>query len=201
MRDLNRLNAEGVGKSRGYAFVDFVQHEHALKCLKHLNNNPDIFTDEKRPIVEFSLENRAALNAKQKRLENFRANKQSKEKNEAMFKRTPKPQSFKPKIVKPVDGVSKAKSTAKPFPSHFGPKIRHKKRRPASDKEEKRTVKEKSQKQVEKRMKNDKKVKRMKNDQKVAPPKEKRVKNANEEKTSKVSIKNRHDETSTSSRH
>lgn len=47
MRDLKRLNAEGVGKSRGYAFVEFDQHEHALKCLKHLNNNPEVFSNEK----------------------------------------------------------------------------------------------------------------------------------------------------------
>lgn len=47
MRDLKRLNTDGVGKSRGFAFVEFVQHEHAYKCLKNLNNNPSTFSDEK----------------------------------------------------------------------------------------------------------------------------------------------------------
>lgn len=49
-----------------------------------------------------------------------------------MFKRTSK-SLFKPKIVKPVDGSSKLKSAMKPFPSHFGPKIRHKKRPQAAE--------------------------------------------------------------------
>jgi len=38
-----------------------------LKVLRHLNNNPAIFTDMKRPIVEFSLENRLALEAQAQR--------------------------------------------------------------------------------------------------------------------------------------
>ncbi|KAI8791659.1 RNA-binding protein 28 [Biomphalaria glabrata] len=73
MRDLNRLNSQGVGKSRGYAFCAFNKHEHALKALHHLNNNKEIFGDKKRPIVEFSLENRKALEIKQKRIEKSQA--------------------------------------------------------------------------------------------------------------------------------
>ncbi|KRX95430.1 RNA-binding protein 28, partial [Trichinella pseudospiralis] len=67
MRDLNRINSSGIAHSLGYAFVQFTEHEHALKCLKVLNNNPKIFTNEKRPIVEFSLENKAAVNLKNQR--------------------------------------------------------------------------------------------------------------------------------------
>ena len=43
--------------------------------FRKLNNNPEVFTNDQRPIVEFSIENRKALNARQKRLE------KSKEKN------------------------------------------------------------------------------------------------------------------------
>ncbi|KRX21135.1 RNA-binding protein 28, partial [Trichinella nelsoni] len=67
MRDLNRINSSGIAHSLGYAFVQFTEHEHALKCLKALNNNPKVFTNEKRPIVEFSLENKAVVNLKNQR--------------------------------------------------------------------------------------------------------------------------------------
>ncbi|EAY92216.1 hypothetical protein OsI_13935 [Oryza sativa Indica Group] len=43
--------------SRGVAFVDFQEHEHALVALRVLNNNPETFGAERRPIVEFALEN------------------------------------------------------------------------------------------------------------------------------------------------
>ncbi|XP_072951994.1 uncharacterized protein [Typha angustifolia] len=47
----------GVRKhSRGVAFVDFKDHEHALVALRVLNNNPETFGPERRPIVEFALE-------------------------------------------------------------------------------------------------------------------------------------------------
>ncbi|KAK3696107.1 hypothetical protein RRG08_061882 [Elysia crispata] len=69
MRDLTRVNTQGQGKSKGFAFCSFTQHAHALAALKSLNNCPSVFGNNKRPIVEFSLENRKALEAKQKRLE------------------------------------------------------------------------------------------------------------------------------------
>ncbi|KFD54830.1 hypothetical protein M514_04264 [Trichuris suis] len=73
MRDLNRVNSDNIGRSLGYGFVEFTEHEHALCCLKALNNNPDIFTDEKRPIVEFSLENKLVLDMKKQRQERAQA--------------------------------------------------------------------------------------------------------------------------------
>lgn len=51
MRDLNKLNSKGVGRSRGYAFVNFTEHDHALQALRTLNNNPSVFGDSK---VSFS---------------------------------------------------------------------------------------------------------------------------------------------------
>ena len=47
MRDLKNVNAKGIAKSRGYAFVNFSEHEHALKVLRALNNNPEIYGDKK----------------------------------------------------------------------------------------------------------------------------------------------------------
>merc|ERR1712136_159455 len=67
MRNRDDVNEKGVARSLGFGFVNFTVHEHALKVLRQLNNNPAIFTDMKRPIVEFSLENRLALEAQAQR--------------------------------------------------------------------------------------------------------------------------------------
>jgi nucleolar protein 4 len=47
MRDLTRIGASKLGKSRGYAFVNFACHEDALKALRNTNNNPEIFGEKK----------------------------------------------------------------------------------------------------------------------------------------------------------
>lgn len=73
----NRSNVDRkFGTSKGFGFVEFNEHKFALKALRFLNNNPDIFTADKRPIVEFSIENKVALNKKK-----FRELKQQKMKN------------------------------------------------------------------------------------------------------------------------
>lgn len=36
-----------LGKSKGYGFVEFSSHEQALKTLNKLNNNQNIFTDNR----------------------------------------------------------------------------------------------------------------------------------------------------------
>ncbi|KAI9476135.1 MAG: hypothetical protein EXX96DRAFT_620603 [Benjaminiella poitrasii] len=47
-------------RSKGYGFLEFTTHAHALAALRYLNNNPDIFKG-KRLIVEFSLENKEVI--------------------------------------------------------------------------------------------------------------------------------------------
>ncbi|OQR74322.1 RNA-binding protein 28-like [Tropilaelaps mercedesae] len=68
MRNMKKLGADGKGLSKGFGFVNFERHEDALKALRVVNNNPTIFTDQMRPIVSFSIENRAALLVKERRL-------------------------------------------------------------------------------------------------------------------------------------
>ncbi|KAF4101199.1 RNA-binding protein 28 [Onychostoma macrolepis] len=70
MYDKKPIRGQVIGKSLGYGFVEFKEHEHALQALRHLNNNPDIFGPQKRPIVEFSLEDGRKLKLKAMRLEN-----------------------------------------------------------------------------------------------------------------------------------
>lgn len=55
-RDSSRITSDGHARSKGYGFVEFKEHIHALTALRAINNNPDIFGKSKRPIVEFALE-------------------------------------------------------------------------------------------------------------------------------------------------
>jgi len=47
MRDLKNVDATGKGKSKEYGFVTFTSHEDALKALRSINNNPNIFSKYK----------------------------------------------------------------------------------------------------------------------------------------------------------
>ncbi|TSK38431.1 RNA-binding protein 28 [Bagarius yarrelli] len=64
MYDRKPVRGQPMGHSLGYGFVEFLENEHALQALRHLNNNPKIFTANKRPIVEFSLEDMRKLKIK-----------------------------------------------------------------------------------------------------------------------------------------
>ncbi|KAF6215187.1 hypothetical protein GE061_009939 [Apolygus lucorum] len=68
-RIMKTVNDKEVGKSKGYGFVTYKKHEDALVALRRINNNPDLFSIHRRPIVAFSVENRKALNIKEKRRE------------------------------------------------------------------------------------------------------------------------------------
>ncbi|XP_055333954.1 RNA-binding protein 28-like [Paramacrobiotus metropolitanus] len=102
MRDMQNLDGEGNGKSRGFGFVEFGAPEDALKALQAVNNNPDIFSNEKRPIVEFSIENKAALLKQEKRLERSKAKLQLLQNSEQDSARNPSQKSR--------DSVKKPKS-------------------------------------------------------------------------------------------
>lgn len=74
-----KKNEKKFGKSKGFGFIEFTQHNHALRALRFLNNNPNVFTPDKRPIVEFSIENRVALIKKARRAKlNEKLNEKSK---------------------------------------------------------------------------------------------------------------------------
>ncbi|KAL8238220.1 hypothetical protein R6Q59_019301 [Mikania micrantha] len=55
--------------SRGVAFIEFTEHQHALVALRVLNNNPKTFTTEHRPIVEFALDNIQTLRQRNNKIE------------------------------------------------------------------------------------------------------------------------------------
>ena len=77
MRDFKNLDENGIGASKGFGFVSLSTHEHALAALRKINNNPAVFSKKNRPIDEFSLENKSALRAKEKRLMKSKENNKS----------------------------------------------------------------------------------------------------------------------------
>ncbi|XP_062956064.1 RNA-binding protein 28 [Cynocephalus volans] len=91
MRDLKGVHGNMKGQSLGYAFAEFQEHEHALGALRHINNNPEIFGPQKRPIVEFSLEDRRKLKMKELRIQRSLQKMRSKPATVEPRKEQPKP--------------------------------------------------------------------------------------------------------------
>ena len=57
LRETDRADRDGNPKSKGLGFIEFEDHEHALCALRELNNNPVAFKPDRRPIIEFAIEN------------------------------------------------------------------------------------------------------------------------------------------------
>lgn len=47
MRNLKKVDPKGQAISKEYGFITFKQHEDALKALRAINNNPNIFNANK----------------------------------------------------------------------------------------------------------------------------------------------------------
>ena len=122
------------GSSKGFGFVEFEQHSHALKALRYLNNNPTIFTADKRPIVEFSIENKVALNRKK-----YRQIKQEKMKNQNETIESSLPQQQQQHPSNTYSGVE-----AKPFDKNEKvPKLKTNKRKILEQKKKLKQMKKK----------------------------------------------------------
>ncbi|CAH6778365.1 RNA-binding protein 28 [Phodopus roborovskii] len=102
MRDLKAVHGKMKGQSLGYAFAEFQNHEHALRALRHINNNPEIFGSLKRPIVEFSLEDRRKLKVKELRIQR------------SLQKTAPKPVTSKPQKEQKELGKDKKQKAVSP---------------------------------------------------------------------------------------
>ncbi|KAK9108925.1 hypothetical protein Sjap_016985 [Stephania japonica] len=69
LKDSKERKASSKNYSRGVAFVEFTEHQHALVALRVLNNNPETFGPEKRPIAEFAIDNVKMLKQRNTRLQ------------------------------------------------------------------------------------------------------------------------------------
>ncbi|XP_034681360.1 RNA-binding protein 28 isoform X1 [Vitis riparia] len=71
LKDMKKGKVVTKNHSRGVAFVEFTEHQHALVALRVLNNNPETFGPEHRPIVEFALDNIQTLRQRRAKLEAY----------------------------------------------------------------------------------------------------------------------------------
>ncbi|CAB4320450.1 unnamed protein product [Prunus armeniaca] len=69
LEDVKKGKLVAKNFSRGAAFIEFTEHQHALVALRVLNNNPETFGPEHRPIVEFALENVKKLNIRNAKIQ------------------------------------------------------------------------------------------------------------------------------------
>ncbi|KAJ8572242.1 hypothetical protein K7X08_008753 [Anisodus acutangulus] len=77
--------------SRGVAFLEFSEHEHALVALRVLNNNPETFGPEHRPIVEFALDNNQTMKLREKlQQRGFNRNREDLQQNDNKNERDPR---------------------------------------------------------------------------------------------------------------
>ncbi|XP_078437086.1 RNA-binding (RRM/RBD/RNP motifs) family protein isoform X2 [Wolffia australiana] len=76
LKDAKKGKVKAKGHSRGVAFVEFQDHEHALVALRVLNNNPETFGVDHRPIVEFALDDIRKLQQRKHRLSTQREKSQ-----------------------------------------------------------------------------------------------------------------------------
>merc|ERR1711942_609719 len=158
MRDGGRVSAaKGQGKSRGFGFVTFATHDHALVALRHVNNNPDIVGDKRRLIVEFSVENSKALQIQEKRREKLNVKRQEAKNVQGANKNAAGPVSntsttttasnshagFQAEKGKPIQGL----------PKRLGAKMRHRDRKGKGAKGGKEGVKNKKNKKKRKKFK------------------------------------------------
>ncbi|XP_037538776.1 RNA-binding protein 28 isoform X2 [Nematolebias whitei] len=145
MYDKKPEKGQPTGQSLGYGFVQFQDHENALSTLRYLNNNPDIFGPQKRPIVEFSLEDCRKLKLKELRKQKqkeFLQNRSLKgkqsqvsgsggKKAQSLSEQTGEKQKTKfsgfqtkPEVEHVDLQNGKKRKKVLTFPSHRGPKIR-----------------------------------------------------------------------------
>ncbi|XP_072045384.1 LOW QUALITY PROTEIN: RNA-binding protein 28-like [Amphiura filiformis] len=186
MRDMKRPNAEGTCQPLGFAFVEFTEHEHALTALRHVNNNPTYFGENKRPIVGFSLENKIALEAKQKRLGKSHQNKAA-QRNEQRDRGKTGPSQSEVAKKTHIASLSKEKIHAAPktkirkgLPSHMGPKRRwrDKGKLPPPKKDKNRFSRAKKQQLQQREPKEPQNMKRPADEQQTGNKNKRRRKNA-----------------------
>lgn len=102
MRENKPTAEHPKGKPKGFGFLSFKKHEDALNVLRKLNNNPDVFSANHRPIVSFSIEDMKVLNIKERRTERSKLNNPTYQKKLESNKLKKKAKKLEKKDKKPV---------------------------------------------------------------------------------------------------
>lgn len=102
MRENKPTAEHPKGKPKGFGFLSFKKHEDALSALRKLNNNPDVFSANHRPIVSFSIEDMKVLNIKERRTERSKLNNPTYQKKLESIKLKKKAKKVDKKDKKPV---------------------------------------------------------------------------------------------------
>lgn len=111
------------GKVKGFGFLSFKKHEDALDVLRKLNNNPEVFTANRRPIVSFSIEDKNVLNIKKRREERSKLNNPTYQKKlaEKKARRLARRALARANDTKPAVTAAPSKAPAPKMDHHFDP--------------------------------------------------------------------------------
>ncbi|KAL4435734.1 hypothetical protein ABPG74_018285 [Tetrahymena malaccensis] len=109
LRDKNKLDKEGIPKSRGIAFIEFNSHEQALSFLEYCVKDKLNFEKKykKTPIIEFSIEDARKMAKKNKLLEKVKQKQAEKKKEKKEL--TEEELESKKKILKNANEAAKIK--------------------------------------------------------------------------------------------
>jgi RNA recognition motif-containing protein len=115
MRDLARVSADGVARSKGFGFVEFKNFTIAKRALHETNNNPNLFEkNNTRLIVQFSVENVNAIKKQQQRVVKSRVRQQNNaNRMDSMTATMMKPSSAVPTPTTTTTAAATATTTAK----------------------------------------------------------------------------------------
>eukprot|EP00440_Ansanella_granifera_P042303 gb/GFBE01045863.1/.p1 GENE.gb/GFBE01045863.1/~~gb/GFBE01045863.1/.p1 ORF type:complete len:885 (+),score=280.28 gb/GFBE01045863.1/:1-2655(+) len=72
VRDSERRTESNERRSKGFGFIAFKDHASAMKTLQFLNDNPRVFGGNRRPIVEFAVEDKRKLRMQEELLQKFK---------------------------------------------------------------------------------------------------------------------------------
>ncbi|KAK4340373.1 hypothetical protein RND71_041835 [Anisodus tanguticus] len=100
LKDVKKGQVVTKNHSRGVAFLEFSEHEHALVALRVLNNNPETFGPEHRPIVEFALDNIQTMKLREKlQQRGFNRNREDLQQNDNKNERDPRDKQLRKRTL------------------------------------------------------------------------------------------------------
>uniref|UniRef100_T2M3Z4 RNA-binding protein 28 n=1 Tax=Hydra vulgaris TaxID=6087 RepID=T2M3Z4_HYDVU len=125
MTSKDRKDSKGMPRSLGFGFLEVGVHEHALAILRATNNNPDLFGKNRRPIVEFAIENAKAIKIqelKQKKIAEMQSKTEDSQINKKSERQKQREKKYKrieryhrkreaKRLEKMKSGLSESKST------------------------------------------------------------------------------------------